>query len=71
MLTGPSDNPCVALTFPVRIKAGSTTITVFQSPLKTGDKEYDSYVLSYYEGSKRIRRRFSDYATAKLEGIRP
>jgi len=60
----------VALTFPVRIKAGSTTITIFQSPLKTEDKEYDSYVLSYYEGNKRIRRRFSDYGTAKLEGGR-
>lgn len=60
----------MALTFPVRIKAGSTTITIFRSPLKTGEKEYDSYVLSYYEGNKRIRRRFSDYATAKVEGSR-
>ncbi len=60
----------MAVTFPVRIKAGATTVTIFRSPVKKHSKTYNSYVLSYYEGLTRIRRRFNDYETARAEAGR-
>ena len=57
-------------TFPITIMAGSTAIKIYLDPLQgegiqsgksktaaTDAKSYDSYVVSYYQGGKRIRMR--------------
>ena len=63
------------------IMAGSTAIKIYFSPLShlardseepsgatqktTERKSYDSYVVSYYSGGKRIRSRFNSFSEAR------
>ena len=55
--------------FPMTIMAGSTAIKIYFSPLSAPDsptaKSYDSYVVSYYSGGKRVRCRFNSLTEAK------
>ena len=60
----------MAITYPVRIKAGASSVTIFRSPVKKRSKTYDSYVLSYYEGLTRTRRHFNDYEIVRAESGR-
>lgn len=63
--------------FPIVLKAGATAIRIYYSPhrLKARDesdqnnngKQYDSYVVVFYRGGQRIRRRFSSLEEAKVE----
>ena len=67
------------VTFPITIMAGSTAIKIYRSPLKVpasqppvdapsaaaGAKSYDSYIVSYYRGSERLRTRFSTLQAAR------
>jgi integrase len=67
------------VTFPITVMAGGTAIKIYRSPLKVpaspppGDspvgssetKSYDSYVVAYYRGSQRLRRRFSTLQEAR------
>jgi hypothetical protein len=67
------------ITFPIKIKAGSTVITIYRDPLKlpriayavaTADrkgthKSYDSYVVTYYQGGKRLRTRCNSLQEAR------
>ena len=65
-------------TFPITIMAGSTAIKIYLDPLQgegiqsgksktaaTDAKSYDSYVVSYYQGGKRIRTRHNSLQSAR------
>jgi len=66
-------------TFPITILAGSTAIRIYLDPLKPtaqestkstssksdAGKSYDSYVVSYYQGGKRIRTRHNSLQSAR------
>jgi integrase len=65
-------------TFPITVMAGSTAIKIYLNPLTATDSEssggtpapeagksYDSYVVSYYEGGKRIRTRHNSLKSAR------
>ncbi len=59
-------------TFPITIMAGSTAIRIYLDPLKAAGpesseegKSYASYVVSYYQGGKRIRTRHNSLQSAK------
>lgn len=67
------------LTFPITIRAGSTAIRIYLDPLKSvgsepgqvpatdneSSKSYNSYVVSYYQGGKRIRTRHNSLQSAR------
>ena len=72
-------------TFPITIMAGSTAIRIYFNPLKaersqagnstsaaSDAKSYDSYVVTYYQGGKRIRTRHNSLQSArdKADSIR-
>jgi hypothetical protein len=66
-------------TFPITIMAGSTAIKIYLDPLKASSPEpskttsadfddsktYNSYVVSYYQGGKRIRIRKNSLQAAR------
>lgn len=55
--------------FPIQIREGSSVVKIYQTPIpaKSGSKAYDAFTLSYHFGGKRIRKIFTDLATAKQE----
>src|SRR5690242_20303981 len=67
------------VTFPIKIKAGATVITIYRDPLKLPrvidgaatvgrnrtHRSYDSYVVTYYEGGKRLRNRCNSLQDAR------
>jgi len=65
-------------TFPITIMAGSSAIRIYFNPLKaersqagnstsaaSDAKSYDSYVVTYYQGGKRIRTRHNSLQSAR------
>lgn len=56
------------------IKAGSTAIKIYRNPhrvhLQNGEREYNSFVVSYYRGKKRCRARFNTIEDAETEAQR-
>lgn len=50
--------------FPVAVKRGSSAVRIYNTP----DRGYEGYTLAFDDGKKRVRRKFSDFATAKREG---
>src|SRR5687767_14930389 len=63
--------------FPITIKAGSTPLKIYFAPLKIkipkndGQalkyKRYDSFLVSYYRGGKRVRLRFNTLEDAQTK----
>ena len=66
--------------FPITIMAGGTAIKIYRSPLKSPTtstepgipapdnaqpKSYDSYVVAYYQGGRRLRSRFNSLQQAR------
>lgn len=49
--------------FPMTIKRGSTAVKIYRSEAGA----YETFTLAYYDGSKRKRQNFSDFAEAKRE----
>jgi integrase len=60
--------------FPITLKAGATAIKIYYSPhrvqLQSKERQYDSYVVSYYRGEKRFRARFNSLEDAETEAQR-
>lgn len=60
--------------FPITLKAGSTAIKIYRNPhrvhLQNGEREYNSFVVSYYRGKKRCRARFNTIEDAETEAQR-
>jgi hypothetical protein len=57
--------------FPITLKAGATAIKIYYSPhrvqLDSEERQYDSYLVSYYRGEKRFRTRFNSLEDAETE----
>ena len=56
--------------FPIRLKDGSASASIYFTPTTARDQSYDAFTLNYSLGGKRVRRMFSDLAEAKAEGQR-
>jgi hypothetical protein len=57
--------------FPMSVKAGSTAIKIYKSPLTNKAwKKYDSYLVCYHRGGDRIRSRQKTLTAAKDEAHR-
>ncbi len=53
---------------PVEIKRGNVIVRIYTCNNKVGDKVYPQFALVYYDGAKRVRRRFNDIEEARREG---
>jgi integrase len=53
--------------WPLVIRSGDCEVKIYHTPTTVRGQSYDSYTLSYFANGKRIRSRFSDFATAKLK----
>ena len=52
---------------PTIIKRGSVSLKIVPGQQIAGGKTYPLFTLVYHLGSQRVRRRFADFAEAKLE----
>jgi hypothetical protein len=52
---------------PIRVKRGHVTVTIYPLSSLSGSKRYDQFMVVYYQGQKRIRRKFSNLKQAKQE----
>jgi hypothetical protein len=52
---------------PLEIKRGNVTVKVYPTINRVAGVEYEQPTLVYYQGSQRIRRRFSNWEEAKRE----
>ncbi len=52
---------------PTIIQRGSVSIKIVPGQQIAGGKTYPLFTLVYHLGSQRVRRRFADFAEAKLE----
>ena len=52
---------------PIVIQKGWAKVRIYECPLKGGENEYLTYIVSWYIGKKRVRRGFASLEFAKRE----
>ena len=52
---------------PLEIKCGNVTVKLYVGKNRVNGTEYDQFTLTYYDGSKRVKKRFADLEEAKQE----
>jgi integrase len=53
--------------FPITVKQGSASAVIYRTPTTVNGTVYIQYTLSYYHGSRRVRRKFSSFDDAHRE----
>jgi integrase len=53
---------------PLAIKSGNVTVKIYAEKNRVNGTNYQQFTLAYYDGAKRIKKRFSDLDEAKREG---
>jgi hypothetical protein len=53
---------------PLAIKSGNVTVKIYAEKNRVNGTNYQQFTLAYYDGAKRIKKRFSDLEQAKREG---
>ena len=51
------------------VRKGSVAVQIREGMNRVGGEEYAQFVLTYHSGGQRVRKRFSDWATAKSEAV--
>jgi len=52
---------------PIRVKRGHVTVSIYRLSSLSGSQRYEQFVVVYYQGQRRVRRKFSDLKKAKQE----
>lgn len=52
----------------VTIKNGNVAVKIYKGKNRVSGTDYQQFTLAYYDGAKRIRKRFADFDEAKREG---
>jgi integrase len=52
---------------PLAIKVGNVTVKVYVGENRVNGADYKQFTLAYYDGAKRVRKRFSDLEEARRE----
>ena len=60
-------NVSPALKRPLETKSGNVTVKIYTGKNRVNGTVYPQFTLTYYDGAKRIKKRFADLAEAKRE----
>ena len=52
---------------PLVIKRGNVTVKIYTGKNRVNGTSYQQFTLAYYDGAKRMKKRFSDLEEAKQE----
>jgi hypothetical protein len=53
---------------PLAIKSGNVTVKIYAGKNRVNGKNYRQSTLAYYDGARRVKKRFSDFEETKREG---
>jgi integrase len=53
---------------PFAIKSGNVTVKIYSGKNRVNGTHYQQFTLAYYNGARRVKKRFSDFQEAKREG---
>jgi len=60
-------NAAPALKRPLEIKRGNVTVKIYAGKNRVNGTVYPQFTLTYYDGAKRVKKRFADLAEARRE----
>ncbi len=52
---------------PLIVKEGNVSVKIYLGSIQAKGRTYKQYTLAYYDGIKRVKKRFADFADAKSE----